>query len=187
MSSEEMDSSSDVMDSDDIESLSSDVEEESDEEEEEGDVDSADDDDDDDDVDDDDDNDDDDDDDDDDPWSKLVNEVFKHYHDDMREAVKELVEDGTSRKRAEIQVYREFLPEMNKRLQSKFVKFLQHVREFKRDSTYAKIMETAQRLRTEEDMDFEESVAQAADTRQLLITRVLKEWKPTFDYEEEEM
>ena len=119
------------------------------------------------------------DDDDDDPWSDLVQTVFDRYQGDMRQKVADLSKsDGISRAQAERQVYEEYLPCMNIKLRDVFVKFLYHMREMKKDYTYRQIMRTAQRMRDQDDMDFEESIIQATETRKVLITRVLRQWTP---------
>ena len=55
----------------------------------------------------------------------------------------------------------------------------------KRDPTYKKIAQTAQRLRIEDEMDYEEAVTQAAENRKLLITRTLQQWTPSLSDDED--
>jgi hypothetical protein len=120
------------------------------------------------------------------PWSDWIEDVFGYYQQDMRDAVADLVEhDDISRDQAECEVYEDYLPRMNKRLRGKLVKFMCHTREMKRDPTYKKIVQTAQRLRIEDEMDYEEAVTQAAENRKLLITRTLQQWTPSLSDDED--
>jgi hypothetical protein len=130
---------------------------------------------------------DDDDDEEEDPWSDFAETVFAHYQQNMRYAVENLVErDDMSREEAEREVYEGYLPRMNKRLRGLLVTFMCHTREMRRDPTYKKIVQTAQRLRVEDDMDYEESVTQAAaEMRKVLITRTLRQWTPVLSDDED--
>ncbi len=65
------------------------------------------------------------------------------------------------------------------------VKFMCHTHQMKRDDTYKKIVKTAQRLREADDMDYEESVTQAAEMRKVLITRTLRQCTPILSDEED--
>lgn len=114
-----------------------------------------------------------------DPWEEFIQTVHEHYQEDMDEAVADLMQrDGISKGDAVHEVYENYLPRLNKRLRGLLVKFMCHARELKQDPTYKKIVQTAKRLRDEDDMDYEESVTQAAEARKVLITRTLKQWEP---------
>ena len=95
-------------------------------------------------------------------------------------------DDGLSKCKAESEVYEQYLPRMNKRLCGLLVKFMCHVRKMKKDSTYKKIVLTAERLRIDDKMDYEESICCAVKIRKLLLMRTLRCWKPNLSDEEEE-
>jgi len=126
--------------------------------------------------------------DDDDPWEDWVEEVFQHYQEAMKEKAASLVDSTEmSAEEARDVVLEQCLPSMNTQLQHKLVDFsyLRHL--FRSDSTFNKIMETAKRARIEEDMDWEESLTHAAETRKLLLDRILRRWTPNMeDHSDEE-
>jgi hypothetical protein len=121
-----------------------------------------------------------------DPWSEFVQTVFDHYDKNMRDDVEDLVErDDMSREQAESEVYEQYLSRMNTRLRGLLVKFMCHTHQMTRDDTYKKIVKIAQRLREDDDMDYEESVTLAAEMRKVLITRTLRQWTPILSDEED--
>lgn len=76
-------------------------------------------------------------------------------------------------------VWKEFLPDMNGRLQEKLINFIDLHRHLRADSTFRKIMKTAKRNREEDDMDHEEAMVDAVKRRRLLLDRVLEKFRPS--------
>ncbi len=113
----------------------------------------------------------------DDPWEGWVDSTFEQFHQRMKKRVGELTStSGLDLAEAQKKTAEELLPQMNKELRKKFLEFLKLGYRLKRDSTYQKIMNTAKRIRLDDEMDWEESVTYAAKTRKLLLDRVLQRW-----------
>jgi hypothetical protein len=117
-----------------------------------------------------------------DPWQILVTEVFDSYRAQMKRRVKRL-KNGCdfSGKEAKEQTRVEFTPKLNQTFREKYIAFLKRMRSLRKDSTYKKIADTANRLRVEDDMDWEESIEEAVIRRKLLLARVLDDWNLDFE------
>ena len=114
-----------------------------------------------------------------------MNGIFDEFQEDMDARVEELAED-MSNEEAQEMALAEFLPDINEKLQQKFISFSVKSHQLKKDPIYQKIMETARAGRQADDMDWEESVSYAASKRKLLLDRILQTFLPTFVDEMEE-
>lgn len=112
-----------------------------------------------------------------DPWSDVVDETFDQHLDDMEDKYKELMED-TTEKKALNNVVKVMSRQLTETLQEKVVKVLKSMHYWRKDSTCVKIMETARRMRIEDDMDWDESIEQAVERRKVLLSRELNRYTP---------
>jgi hypothetical protein len=117
-----------------------------------------------------------------DPWESWVEDIFETYQEPMKDRAEELEDNSDT---AHHDTFTEYLPRMNKALQKQVITFSILHHRLKNDTTYQKIMETAKRVREEDEMDFEESVTHAVKRRKLLLDRVLERWTPDLDEDED--
>lgn len=111
----------------------------------------------------------------DDPWMDMADEAIDKYHQDMVDAIAALLNEGrVSVNEARREVYEKYLSRVTRRMRHLLIQFICHSRKMRRDPTYRKIMDTAQRLRDEDFMDYEESVTYAVSKRKLLLERLLR-------------
>ena len=118
-------------------------------------------------------------------WLNIVSGILEEFQEDMDARVEELAED-MSKEEAQEMALAEFLPDINEKLQQKFISFSVKSHQLKKDPIYQKIMETARAGRQADGMDWEESVSYAVSKRKLLLARVLNAFLPTFADEREE-
>ena len=112
-----------------------------------------------------------------DPWYHLVCEVHDSHGAEMMARRREIEkEENLSKKDAHKQMHKEFLPTLTQTFREKYVNFLKKARSLNKDMTHRQIKDTAGRLRDDDQMDWEESIEEAARKRKLLLARELKKW-----------
>ena len=123
------------------------------------------------------------------PWDKFVGRAYEALQEDFNEAVENHLEENPSleQEEAEELAYETLEPRYQSTVMSRYREFLRISAAMRKDPTHKKIMETAKRLRMDENYEDDEAMRYAVKKRRFLLENKLNEYdQPTYCTEESE-
>ena len=108
-----------------------------------------------------------------DAWSPLRKEVGKDIEEPYTKQIKRFMVKGKNQTYAEDAAFKTLLPISRRRLRRFYLQCLKWIHRIKHDALHCKVKKTLQHFIDEDDMDLDEAVESAVDTRKFILNRVI--------------
>ena len=108
-----------------------------------------------------------------DAWSPLRKEVGKDIEEPYTKQIQRFMVKGKNQTYAEDAAFKTLLPVSRRRLRRFYLQCLKWIHRIKHDALHRKVKKTLQHFIDEDNVDFDEAVESAVDTRKFLLNRVI--------------